>query len=191
MGHVSKFFSAFIANRKVVGAIAPSSQGLARAMDEALGPLDDSAWIVEFGPGTGVFTETLRRNRPTANILAIEFSSEFISLLNDRFAHDEAIHIVQGCASRAAEFLAERGVTPEKLGGVVSGLPMLSLPAPIRDPIFASLTNLIPPTRRYVQFTYSKTAWRGFELEGFHRQTFRQVWWNLPPASVLVFTRHD
>ena len=58
MSEQACFFKAFLRSRGKVGAIAPNSMGLAKIMVEVL------AWenlnsVVEYGPGTGVFTEAI------------------------------------------------------------------------------------------------------------------------------------
>ena len=57
------FLSHFRKNPRTVGAIAPSSQRLARAMLDGL-HLDPDARVVELGPGTGAVTGEIARRLP-------------------------------------------------------------------------------------------------------------------------------
>ncbi|MFP9130302.1 hypothetical protein [Niallia sp. BSM11] len=55
-----KFVSLSIFNPKTVGAVRPSSQFLSNKMIEAI-HFKDTKYIIEYGPGTGVFTERLSK----------------------------------------------------------------------------------------------------------------------------------
>ena len=75
----SNFINEFIKSRNQVGAIAPSSKYLAKKM---LANIDFSTdlYIVELGPGTGVFTSRLlRRMSPNSKLLSLELNPYFAS----------------------------------------------------------------------------------------------------------------
>ncbi|MGH8023816.1 MAG: hypothetical protein ACRED1_09560 [Limisphaerales bacterium] len=54
------FIQEWFANPQGMGAVAPSSRNLARAMAGWL-PSDPDSYVLELGPGTGVVTEALLR----------------------------------------------------------------------------------------------------------------------------------
>jgi phosphatidylethanolamine/phosphatidyl-N-methylethanolamine N-methyltransferase len=97
--------------------------------------------------------------------------------------------VVTGCASRLDAHLAALGLGPTEVAAVVSGLPLLSLPRELPRRILAAVAGVLRPGRRYIQFTYAAWAWRRFDVAGFRGHPHRRVWWNLPPAFVLPFTR--
>ena len=67
-----EFLKQYLKNPRSVGAIAPSSRMLAENMMKPV-DFDRAACIVEYGPGTGVFTEELiRRKRPETALYIIE-----------------------------------------------------------------------------------------------------------------------
>src|SRR5262245_50541818 len=79
------FLSHFRKNPRTVGAIAPSSQRLARAMVEGL-DLTSGTKVVELGPGTGAITgEIARRLPPGASCLAIDINPVFSSRVAARW----------------------------------------------------------------------------------------------------------
>lgn len=168
------------------GALWPSSKNLARAMVQALGPLEPGQVIIELGPGSGVFTRELLRLRPHNPIVAIEFNPAFVSRLRRNFPN---VSIIQGCASRINEHLKELNIPPDRVGAVISGLPLLVLPHELSFNILRSVHHILPTGARFVQFTYSKKRWRRFTLVGFHAETSKAVWLNFPPAIVMPFTR--
>ncbi len=169
-------------NPRQVSAIAPSSRTLARAMTLGLGP--QTGRVVEFGPGTGRFTEAiLARGVPPSNLTLFELDDEFAAHLRARFP---GVTVHQRPAQKAADLVAP-GVAV-----VISGLPLLSMPEEVRQGIVAAAFAVLAPRGRYVQFTYGQrpplppeqiaalnlTVDRGFK-----------VWANLPPARVYRFRR--
>src|SRR5215471_10486722 len=75
-----KFFTEFIHNPLGKGSLVPSSSCLARVMVEQadLGRADA---VLEYGPGTGVFTDyILRELRPQSKFAAIEINPRFAAI---------------------------------------------------------------------------------------------------------------
>ncbi|MBN9518610.1 methyltransferase [bacterium] len=173
---------------RVTGAIAPSGRALARAMADAVGEVAPGQVILELGPGTGVFTRQLVHQFPAARVVAVELNPVFAAHLAEAVP---GATVVTGCATRLGAHLAGLGLTPADVAGVVSGLPLLSLPGDLPQRAIAAVAGALRPGRRYVQFTYSAWAWRRFDSTGFHRGPVRRVWRNLPPAFVLPFTRSE
>lgn len=173
---------------RTTGAIAPSGSRLARAMVDAVGEVPDGAVILELGPGTGVFTRELVRRFPTARVVAVEVNEAFADRLA---AAAPGATVVKGCASRLDAHLKALGVSPTSVAAVVSGLPLLSLPGDLPRQVLGAVANVLGPGRKYVQFTYSERAWRRFDVSQFRRHPRRRIWWNVPPAVVLPFTRDE
>jgi phosphatidylethanolamine/phosphatidyl-N-methylethanolamine N-methyltransferase len=169
-------------NPRQVSAIAPSSRTLARAMTLGLGP--QSGRVVEFGPGTGRFTEAiLARGVPPAHLTLFELDAEFVAHLRARFP---GVTVLQAGAETAADHVAPGVQT------VISGLPLLSMPEDLRHAIVAAAFAVLGPRGSYVQFTYGTRpplppetiAALGLRVNRGHK-----VWANLPPARVYRFRR--
>lgn len=171
---------------RTMGAIVPSGGPLARAIARGVGEIADGRVIVELGPGTGVVTKALVERFPRNPILAVEVNEPFIGPLQKDFP---SVTVVQGCASQLEAHLAQHGRTPDDVGAVVSGLPLLSLPGDLPRGVLASVASVLRAGRPYIQFTYSERAWRRFDVGGFERLPSKRVWWNVPPAFVLHFVR--
>jgi len=180
------FLGQVVTRFRSTGALIPSSPRLARAMVGSIRDLAPGEVVVELGPGTGALTRELAQRFPRNPIVAIEFNTIFADRLRARLPE---VHVVEGCASRLPDHLAALGITTDRVGAVVSGLPLLSLPREIIGDIFAAIAASLAPGRRYVQFTYSKRAWRRINPPGFRLDRTERVWLNLPPAQVLPFTR--
>lgn len=169
-------------NPRQVSAIAPSSRTLARAMTLGIGP--NTGRVVEFGPGTGRFTEAiLARGLPPENLTLFELDEEFVTYLRTRFP---GVTVHQAGAETAPQ-LMEPGVST-----VVSGLPLLSMPEEIRNAIVGAAFAVLGPRGTYVQFTYGPRpplppetiGALGLKVNKGHK-----IWANLPPARVYRFRR--
>lgn len=144
MSDLALFRRRLLKNPRQISAIAPSSRTLARAMTLGLGP--KSGPVVEFGPGTGRFTEALlaRGVRPETLTL-FELDEEFVAYLRQKFP---GVTVHQLPAQEAARLVAP-GVST-----VISGLPLLSMPPEVRESIVGAAFAILAPRGRYVQFTY-------------------------------------
>ncbi|QAZ39514.1 hypothetical protein C1M51_08750 [Methylibium sp. Pch-M] len=177
--NTSAFIALALTRPGLVGAVAPSSRRLARAMASQIG---DAGALIELGAGTGAVTSALRHAAPGTPLLAVELQSDLANGLRRRFPDIEV-----ACAP-AHEVLARHAHAPVDTM-LVSSLPFRSLPEPLRTTTLAALLQFIEahPTRRMVQYTYQPRA--PFELPA--RSSLRWslcdvVWGNLPPAGVWV-----
>jgi phosphatidylethanolamine/phosphatidyl-N-methylethanolamine N-methyltransferase len=192
LGETFAFLKAFVRHPGQVGAVAPSSRFLARAMVAGL-ELADGEAVIELGPGTGPFTAEIARltGRP-GTYLGIEREGAFVEMLRDRFPH---MPIAHGSAEHAHELARQAGLGPVR--AVISGLPFAVLEAGVQDRIMAALDQLLGPGGEFRTFQYLH-AWpmpqavrfrrRMAGLFGPHRAS-RVVLLNLPPAMVLTWRR--
>jgi phospholipid N-methyltransferase len=181
------FFREFTRNPTKVGAIAPSSPGLVAAM------VDGFDWatvrnVVEFGPGTGVFTEAiLQRLHPEASFFAVERSPEMVQLARRRCP---TATIFEDSAANL-DRLCDR-VEMNQVDAVLCGLPWASFPASLQQEIIDVMLSRMSPRARFATFAY----WQGVALPTGRRfaklltsrfsevQRSRTVWRNFPPAFV-------
>ncbi|NRA38468.1 MAG: hypothetical protein HRU15_10035 [Planctomycetes bacterium] len=180
------FFSAFLKNRQQIGAVVPSGPSLSKGMIKALGPIEEGKLIIELGPGTGVFTKRLVDAYPNNPIMSIEFGAEFIGHLQQTYPR---VHVIQGCASHIIQHLDDHDYQAADVGGLISGLPLLSLPEELRNNVWASIAEVLSEGQMYVQFTYSKRAWRAFNPPGMELKKSKRIIFNIPPAVILPFCR--
>jgi len=168
------------------GAVVPSGGPLARAMVTAIGHLEPGQLVIELGPGTGVFTRELVQRYPSNPLVVVEFNQVFAASLRCGMP---GVQVVEGCASRLTGHLDDLGIPLVRVGAVISGLPVLSLQRGLSAAIFNAIAEVLLPGRPYVQFTYSRRAWRRFDLPGLRLEHSRAVWFNVPPAHVMTFRR--
>ena len=163
-------------------AVLPSSAYLARAMVSELGP--DSGRVVEFGPGTGVFTRAILNAgvRPQ-DLELFEMNPDFAQHLRAAFP-GVTVHVT---GAQNIAHLCEAGV-----GTVISGLPLLSMPTDLRRAIVGGAFTVLRKGGSMIQFTYGPKPpldQTSFDLLGLTYVRKSKVWFNLPPATVYSFQR--
>jgi phospholipid N-methyltransferase len=177
------FFGQYLRNPRGIGALAPSSRHLARTMTEAV-DFQKARVIVEYGPGTGAFTDRiLERRNPKTVLLLVESNRAFAERLRARYAGVRNLILAVDSAENIGALL-ERHKLPE-VDGVISGLPFASLPGKVSRSILAETSRVLGRDGLFVTFQYTllKKALIG---RYFDRIEIKREPKNFPPAWVLV-----
>jgi phospholipid N-methyltransferase len=170
-----------------VGAVAPSSAGLAAAITDGLA--DKGGPVIELGPGTGVFTGALLGHGiPAERIAAIEASDGFASALASRYPQ---IKVIGGDAARV------RHLTPFGPAGaalIICGLPLLSMPPTKVLRIVSGSFAALRPGAEFRLFTYGLRCPVSKAIRariGLSAHCIAFVALNMPPARVYVLKRQE
>ena len=177
------FLREYVKQPATIGAIAPSSKQLAGKMIQPI-QFQNCRGIVEYGPGTGVFTDeiVLRKEEDTI-FLVIEQNQQFYKDLKERYAHRKNVYVIHGDAADINLYAAQYHM-PE-VNYVVSGLPFTSLPKEVSTKIFRETQRALGQKGRFIIFQYTLLKKKLF-LQWFHlEQTLFEIR-NLPSAFVLV-----
>ena len=183
-----KFLKEFISNPTSIGAIAPSSAGLARAMVEGL-DLQSAEAVLEYGPGTGAFTEYILRGLgPRAKFAAIELNSRFAAEFRVRYPR---VSLFEDSVANARKICDSAGIGP--VDCIISGLPWATFPSTLQVTILDEMMNVLKPGGSFVTFGYVHSVClppaRKFaaRLPTYFNSISKSsiVWLNLPPAFVL------
>lgn len=179
------FLRQLITNPRQISAISPSSPWLARAMTAGLHP--GLGQVVEFGPGTGRLTAAiLARGIAPHALTCFEMNPDFVRHLRARYP---GVTVQGGPAQMAPDHFGAGTVAK-----VISSLPLLSMPIPLREAIVAAAFRVLSPGAAMVQFTYGATLplpAESLEKLGLQVVVGPRVWRNLPPARVFRFYRRD
>ena len=173
------FLTHFRKSPRTVGAIAPSSQQLARRMLDGL-ELTPRTRLVELGPGTGAITGEIDRRLPeSASCLAIDIDPVFSARVGVRWPR-----IVSVCdrAERLAEIAGSRDLLP--VDHIVSGLPFASLPAASASAIVAAIVASLRAGGTFTTFQYVHAY--GFPSASAVRQTLTREMGSLPTSSMVL-----
>lgn len=180
-----RFLRQWVGNPLKTGAVAPSSPALARKMASYI-DLSAEGVVVELGPGTGVVTEAiLERGIAPENLLSIEYSSNFVSLLKKRF---DKVNFVQGDAYDF-KTISQTHLQGKKLKAVVSSLPLFTQPKAARKSLIGACLDKLEPGTPFIQFSYALVPPVPQETGHFDIETSNWLWGNVPPARVWLYTR--
>ncbi|MEO5757657.1 MAG: methyltransferase domain-containing protein [Mesorhizobium sp.] len=180
-----RFLRQWIANPLTVSAVAPSSVTLGRLMTSEISPATGP--VIELGPGTGVFTRALlARGLRESDLTLIEFGADFAAMLQQRFPLARVLRM--DAARLTEEAVFEAGTA----GAVVSGLPLLSIPADKVAAIVAGCFRALRPSAGFYQFTYGPRCpvpRPVLDELGLDAVRIGGTLRNLPPAAVYRITR--
>jgi phosphatidylethanolamine/phosphatidyl-N-methylethanolamine N-methyltransferase len=175
------FLRGLIASPKGVGAIAPSSPALARAIAAEVDPAREGP-VLELGPGTGVVTEALiERGIAPERITAVEYDRDFVERVAERCP---GVNVVRGDAFSLDHVLGP--ATGNKFIAVVSGIPLLNWPMASRRALIEDALARLAPGAPYIQFSYGLTPPMP-ETDSFTVRRAAVIWANLPPARVWIY----
>jgi phosphatidylethanolamine/phosphatidyl-N-methylethanolamine N-methyltransferase len=167
-----------------IGALAPSSRYLARAMARQIDHRH-ARLVVELGGGTGSITRALlAAGLPPEKLIVVERDERLHRLLVERFPQ---LRVLQGDAAQLVQLLRPLGITT--VSAIVSSLPLLSMPKRVRHRIVEQSFALLSERGSMVQFTYgvaSPLPEREFPVAG---KVMGLVWRNIPPAVVWRYQR--
>lgn len=187
LGEKLTFLKTFLQQPTHIGAIAPSSPDLVRTMVDSF-DWDQIHAAIEYGPGTGVFTEAiLKKIHPEANFFAIEQSKEMVEATRQRCPNAK---IFQDSVTNVQEICHQQSL--KSVDAIISGLPWAAFPDVLQTEIMDSMLKVLRPGGTFATFAY----WQGLALPAGKRfgrrlrETFsrversKTVWKNLPPAFV-------
>ena len=153
-----------------------------------LTPEERARGVVEYGPGTGVFTEAVvDRLHPEARFFAIERSEELCTLVRQRCP---TVTVHQDSVVNVAELCRRQQI--DAVDAVVCGLPWASFPDSLQRECLDALSQVLVPGGQFATFAY----WQGMLMPAAHRfrrrlddyfseiETSPTVWRNLPPAFI-------
>jgi len=167
-----------------IGALAPSSRYLARAMASQI-DARHARLVIELGGGTGSITRALlAAGLPPERLIVVERDERLHRLLAERFPQ---LRVLQGDAAHLVQLLRPLGITT--VSSIVSSLPLLSMPKRVRHRIVEQSFTMLSERGSLVQFTYgiaSPLPEREFPVAG---KVMGLVWRNIPPAVIWRYDR--
>lgn len=183
------FFRQWLKNPLGVAAISPSSPQLARQMMSELPR--GAKRVIELGGGTGVFTQALLDHGiAPADLLVLELNEELHQHLQKHFP---TVQVACADARDLADVALARGFGPDApADAVISGLGLLSMPKATQQAILGAAFDAMQPQGRFVQFTYgpaNPVAREVIESLDLNARRGSFTWWNVPPATVYVYSR--
>ena len=187
-----RIFYEFLSLPRTIGTITPCSERLA---EEIVTPIcfSSASVIVEYGPGTGVFTKKILDNKKKDTVFfALELNQEMFNLMKHRFP-DVEVH--KSSASEVDIHLKNAGV--DHVDAIVSGLPWAGFSDKLQDEILEKTLLVLPDGGIFITFAYvhGLVLPGGIKFKKKIKKLFSTVkispvvWKNIPPAIVYTCTK--
>lgn len=181
------FLRAWLRDPRGIGAVTPSGAALARLMTTFVSQMDGP--VIELGPGTGALTRALlARGVPAHRLALIEADPHFADALARRYPNATILRMDAAQLGHTESLFGE-----ERACAVVSGLPLLSMPAAqVAAIVQGVFERQLRSGGMFYQFTYGprcplpKTLLDRLDLQA---QRVGSALLNLPPAAVYRFSR--
>lgn len=187
-----EFFRGFATRPRSTGAIAPSSQALARMMVRG-SDLKNAGLVVEIGPGTGAFTGVILAGlAEPGRYLGLELNPDFVRKLAAKFPQAD---IRNDSAENIARHVEQRGAGA-RADYVVCGLPWAIFPQDLQERILGGIRGVLRPGGRFSTFAYvhalplppARRFRRMLEARFSKVELSPIVWKNVPPAVAYYCT---
>ena len=176
------FIKQYITKPRTVGAVLPSSKYLADKMTENIN-FNKAKCIVEYGAGTGVFTDNIiKQKTEDTMVLIFENNMEFYNTLNEKYSNIANIYIINDSAEHVGKYLHQYGI--EFADYIISGLPFASLPQEISTKILHQTKAYLKPGGSFITFQYTLLK-KDFIEQFFPQIDVKREVRNVPPAYVF------
>ena len=177
-----------IVRPRSVGAVLPSSKYLAEKMVRHIN-FDEARCIVEYGPGTGVFTDRmLKGRREDTLILLLESNKKFYMLLKNKYRNVPNLFVIHASAEHIGTYLSQYDRPAADY--IISGLPFSSLPAKLSAAILTQTRKYLKPGGKFITFQYTLLK-KGLIGHYFPDIRIERTVRNIPPAYVLSCTNKE
>ncbi len=176
------FLAAFLRARRTVGAVAPTSRGVARRITRLAG-VEAGHLVAEFGPGTGAITRELLAALPAdGRLWAFEVYSPFVDLL--RATIDDPRLTLVAESAEAIAGLREREGLPG-FDAIVSAVPFSLMEPAQTTEILRAAAGALRPGGVFVALQYHPRYLAPLLRAEFAVVTREVYPWNIPPALLL------
>ncbi|OGZ42038.1 MAG: hypothetical protein A3C80_03255 [Candidatus Ryanbacteria bacterium RIFCSPHIGHO2_02_FULL_45_43] len=173
------FIKTFVKD-KYVGAVAPTSLYVVKKALEQIDFSNDCT-IVEYGPGSGVFTRPiLKKMTEHSKFIAIETNETFIKHLN---TIKDARLIIEQNDARNIQHIAQK-YDLQQIDYVISGIPFTMLDKQTRAEIVTATHSVLRAGGSFLVYQYSPLMKRYLE-KCFPRVSVRFIPFNIPSMFLL------
>ncbi len=180
------FLKEAVSNPQTIGAIAPSSDGLAQAMVSSV-DWERVRVVVEYGPGTGSVTAAILERIEDRDFFAVELNETYAQGLSERFPELTVYH---DSVENIDAILKTHGAA--QVDAVISSLPWVLFSEDLQEVLLDKMLDVLAPDGQFSTFTYlhGLVAPKGKRFRERLEQRFAEVsrgdvvWRNVPPAVV-------
>jgi phospholipid N-methyltransferase len=181
MNDAALFLGKFLRHGTAIASLAPSSRWLSEATVRNI-DWAKAKVVVELGAGTGPITRVIASKvQPGTTVLAIERDSDFVRILQEKFAGHAQIEVIGADIRDLEAILRERGI--ERADAIVSGLPVPSFPKDLQVDLMRVVKATLGDGGVYNQITELPWVYQGLYRRFFDEVKFVFEPRNVPPAG--------
>ncbi len=173
------FFKEFLRDHNVASVVPTSTHAIKRVcagMD-----FSKQNVIIEYGPGTGVFTRfLLKKMGPDSKLIAIDTNATFVEHL--RRIGDPRLVVVNDSAKNVKEILARQG--EPRADYVISGIPFSYFDGQLRDSIVKDTRDVLGPDGRFLVYQFVPHVRKPLKAH-FQSVHTGYEFFNIPPFFVF------
>jgi phospholipid N-methyltransferase len=177
------YVKCFLRDRNVASITPTSPFGVKRVCQKI--DFFKAKLIVEYGPGTGVFSEFfLKQMQPSAQLLLIERNADMYKCLKKKFT-DHRVHIFNDSAENIGHLV--NGNINQKPDYIISGIPFSYIPDNARQDIVRQTHQVLGKNGKFLAYQtfYQKDDHLFNHLEHyFQRVTSEFELLNIPPMRI-------
>ncbi|MBV9657875.1 MAG: methyltransferase domain-containing protein [Verrucomicrobia bacterium] len=180
------FLTRFLQRPFQIASVIPSSPMMVRRV---AGKMDFSRPVViaEYGAGEGCHSrELLRRAHPDSTLLLFELDPEFCRSLEEQFADDPRVSVINADCATLPQELAARGLAG--CDYILSGIPFSILEIGKKREILRNTYQVLKPGGEFIIYQVTNELRRHATGDGlFPRATSEYFLQNVPPMFITVF----
>lgn len=183
MSHTMMYLRCFLHDKNVASITPTSPFGVRQVCNKI--DFDHSRLIVEYGPGTGVFTNyLLRKMREDARLILIERNRNFGSILR-KTIKDPRVVIFNDSAENVIETL--RACEAEEADYILSGIPFMLIAKDLREKILYNTHRALKHDGKFLVYQTCFQADHHLKVHldrYFHMVLTRFELLNIPPMRI-------
>lgn len=162
-----------------VAAVMPSSSFLVRRVCKWI-DFDESATIVEYGPGNGVFSEYIVEHMTAdSKLILVETNAEFVEMLEEKYADDDRVSVVKERAEKVEQILADHDL--DEVDYILSGIPFSFLDEETRAELLQTTHDVLADDGKFLVYQYYNHLEEPLR-EQFAEVTKEREYLNVPPT---------
>ncbi|WP_459937312.1 class I SAM-dependent methyltransferase [Desulfonatronum parangueonense] len=177
------YVKCFLRDRNVASITPTSPFGVKRVCRKI--DFSKANVIVEYGPGSGVFTEyLLKKMHPTAHLVLIERNQDMFKCLQKSF-RDQRIHMYNDSAENVGALV--NGQLPNKPDYIISGIPFSYIDQQTRQDIIQQTHDTLAENGKFLAYQtfYQKDEHLLLHLKQFFKQVKSEFeLLNIPPMRI-------
>ena len=171
---------------KNVASIAPTSKSIVKALCKKI-EFNKKIIIVEYGPGTGVFTKYLLENMtPNSKLIVIETNQDFVKKLNE--INDKRLVVVNDNAKNIKNAMEK--CNEKKADYIISGIPLLFFDSKLIKSIIEDTEQSLDKNGKFLVYQTSPILNKHLK-NYFHVEKCKLKLFNIPPLFIFEFKKNN